>query len=416
MSVVLAVTVLGVPLAFAVSQIVTNDERGELERLALGAAGAVSPGYRVGDPIELPSIESGVQLAVYDQRGHRISGQGPVMLEASIRSAATGAIAQADERELLIEAVPVARGERVIAVVRAASPESAVTTRAAWWGLALLGGCIAAALCATGFAAWQSRRLVKPLERLATAAVEIGAGDFTVRTARCGVSEIDAAGASLNQTAQRLASLIDRERSFSTYASHQLRTPLTQLQLQLESGLAQGGASLRDAASAAMISADRLSQTIDDVLELARADQPITGFDVSELLEEVRETWHGVLASHGRPLRVILDHPFRVACSLPAVRQILHVLMDNALRHGRGPVTVEARDAHGAVAIDVVDQGSAAPIALVADGRLGLSLALSLASAERGRLLVDQRGRGTRFTLLLPVDSEPSAPSSGGRS
>jgi len=404
-SVVLAVTVLGLPLAFAVSHIVTNDERGELEQLALRAAGGVSPDYRAGDPIELPVTEPGVQLAVYDDRGRRISGDGPTALSASTRAASSGSVAQADEHEQLVEAVPVTSGERVIAVVRASSPESAVTARTLRWGLALLGGCFFAALCAIMFAAWQSRRLVRPLEDLARAASELGAGDFSVRAAPSGVCEIDAAGASLNRTAERLGSMIDRERSFSTHASHQLRTPLTQLQLELESGLEQGGEMLREAASAAMLSADQLSQTIDDVLELARGDEEGAGFDVEELLNQLRDVWQGPLASNGRPLRVVIDRPLRVACSLPAARQIMHVLMDNARRHGQGAVTVQARDSHGAVAIDVVDEGIAAPITLAGDGRLGLSLARSLAGAERGRLLVDQRGPGTRFTVLLPAGS-----------
>lgn len=196
--------------------------------------------------------------------------------------------------------------------------------------------------------------------------------------------------------------MIERERSFSTYASHQLRTPLTQLQLELESGLERGGEALRTAATAAMAAADQLSQTIDDVLGLARGGAQVAKFDVAELLNHVEEVWHGPLAAQDRPLRVVSDGALRVAGSLSAARQILHVLLDNALWHGRGTVTVHARDSHGAVAIDVVDEGTVDPISVTREGRLGLSLAQSLAASEHGRLMVDQRGSGTQFTLLLP--------------
>ncbi len=400
-SVILAVTVLGLPLALAVSHIVANDERSELEQLALRAAVAVSPDYRTGDPVELPESEPGVDLAVYDPQGRHVTGSGPLRLEAQSQAAASGSVAQFDGNEQLVVVVPVSRGEHVIAMVRAASPESAVNARTLRWDSAVLGGCVLAAVCAAGFAARQSRLLARPLERLARTAAGLGAGDLTVRTEPSGVVEIDAVGDSLNHTAERLSELIERERSFATDASHQLRTPLTQLQLELEQGLERGGESLRSAATAAMTTADQLSQTIDDVLGLARRSDPVASFDVDVLLDQLESVWHGPLAAQDRPLRVGSSENLQAAASMSAARQVLYVLLDNALRHGRGTVTVHARDSHGAVAIDVVDQGNPGPISLTGQARLGLSLAQSLAKTEGGRLLLDQRESETRFTLLL---------------
>ena len=145
-SVILAVTVLGVPLALAVSHIVANDERSELEQLALRAAVTVSPDYRTGDPVELPESEPGVDLAVYDPQGRHVTGSGPLRLETQSQTAASGSVAQFDVNEQLVVAVPVSRGEHVIAMVRAASPESAVTARTLRWDSAVLGGCVLAAV------------------------------------------------------------------------------------------------------------------------------------------------------------------------------------------------------------------------------------------------------------------------------
>lgn len=401
-AVVLAVVVLGLPLAFAVSHIVTGSERAELERLALRSAVAVSPSYLSGDPIELPHPGSGVDLGVYDVNGRRISGTGPVRIEKAAARALGGSVVEADVGEQLVEVVPVSSGERLVAVVRAASAESAVRTRTLWWWLSLAALCLAAALCAGAFAVWESRRLVVPLVTLARVAKDLGEGDFSVRAAPSGVAEIDAAGASLNRTAERLAAMLERERSFAASASHQLRTPLTQLQLQLESGLDQDSASLRRAAASALVTAEALSRTIDDVLALARQDALAAAFDAEELVEQCRLQWEAPLASAGRPLRVAVEQPMQVGASLSAARQVLHVLLDNAFRHGRGAVTIHVRESHGAVAIDVADEGPAPPISVTGTGRLGLALANSLAQAEGGRLLVDQQGTGTRFTLLLP--------------
>lgn len=409
-SVVLAIVVLGLPLALTVRHIVGTDERRELERIALRAAVGVTTGNRSGTPVDLPKTEASIDLGVYDPSGRRIAGDGPARLEDSSLRAISGSIAESSVDEQTVEAVPVTRAERVIAIVRAASPESAVSARTLQWDLVLLAGCLFAAGCAAALAAWQSRRLARPLVNLSGTAGELGAGNFSVRSVPCGVREIDAVGEALNRTAERLSDLIGRERSFSTHASHQLRTPLTQLQLELESGLDRGGDALRAAATAAMSTVDRLSQTIDDVLDLARGAEQVVGYGVEELLGAVEQAWHGPLAAQGRALRIVCDQALRVGGSLSAARQILHVLLDNAMRHGRGTVTVHARDSHGAVAVDVVDEGVAEPISLSGHGRLGLSLAQSLAAAEHGRLLIDQQGSGTRFTLLLPAERERVAP------
>jgi signal transduction histidine kinase len=386
-----------------VERVVAGDERAELERLALRSAVAVSPQYLSGDPVELPRSEPGIELGLYDDQGQRVAGAGPRALERSLVGTLSAQAVGSRTGDQTVEAVPVSSGERVIAVVRAASPGSAVQSRvvADWLGLAALG-CLAA-LCAGALAAWQSRRLVLPLFDLSTAAADLGEGDFSVRTTASGIAEIDDVGRSLNRTAQRLASMLERERSFTASASHQLRTPLTQLQLELEAGLAAGGDELRAGATAAMGTAEQLSRTIDDVLAVARVGTEADAFAAGDLIEMCREQWQAPLAAANRPLRVRVEQRLQVAASLPACRQILHVLLDNALRHGRGAVTLTVRESHGAaVAIDVADEGSAPPFNIPESGPLGLSLAHALARAQDGRLLVDQHGTGTRVTILLP--------------
>lgn len=404
-AVVVAILVLGLPLAFAVNRIVHADERSELEKLALSAAVTVSPDYAKGDGIELPPTQSGIHLAVYDDRGNRVSGSGPDGLESIGGRALAGTVVTADVGEELVQLVPVTSGEKVIAVVRASSAESVVTRRVVIWWAGLAGLCLIAASCAVVVAAWESRRLARPLTALTQAAGDLGDGDFSVRTVPSGVAEIDAAGRSVNRTAERLGLLVDRERSFAAHASHQLRTPLTGLQLDLEAGLERGGDDLTRAAQSAMLTADGLSRTIDDVLHLAREGSARTAFDVETLLEECRNQWQGPLAAADRPLRVVVEETLSISASLPAARQILHVLLDNAFRHGRGAVSLHARESHGAVAIDVSDQGKVATIVWAGDGHLGLSMARSLAAAEGGRIIVDHAEEGTRFTVLLPAGS-----------
>ena len=98
-----------------------------------------------------------------------------------------------------------------------------------------------------------------------------------------------------------------------------------------------------------------------------------------------------------------------------AVRQILAVLVENATAHGAGTVTITTRDAAGAAAINVADQGAGVVggsdpfhLANPAGHGIGLPMARRLAEAEGGRLTVS-RAVPPVFTLLLPSDeADPS--------
>ncbi|MGI8577200.1 MAG: sensor histidine kinase [Nocardioidaceae bacterium] len=414
-AVVVAVLLFGIPLAIAIDNVVRSDEQGELERLALRGAVAVSPGYQARDPIELPATPSEVQLAVYDPAGRLIAGIGPPHVDMALGSVSGGVVVEYSTPDDVAVGIAVTAGERVIAVVRAASPRSTLQKRV-WetWGLmaalALLG-----AGCASGLAIAASRRLIRPLTKLEAVAAELGEGNFAVRASPSGVAEIDRAGDALNKTGARLDDLVSRERTFSANVSHQLRTPLTSLRLELESAVGEDSEALRAAAAEAINSVDMLSRTVDEVLSLARSQSPSgEGFDVAQLLDDLRDRWHGVFAARDRPFRVVSGNSCPSQASLAAARQILDVLIDNAYQHGRGVVTVAARDSAGALAIDVIDDGSApglhpldGPAAPVAPGhnhgKIGLRLACALATSQGGRVLQAHGEPRTRFTLLLPT-------------
>jgi signal transduction histidine kinase len=413
LSAILAISLFGVPLAAGVAHYYTADERSELTRFATKATVTVNPAKLRGrDPVELPVTESGVKLSVYNRAGRRMGGRGPATADAAVRTALHGAPADGQDGSDLVVTVPVVDDEHVIGAIRAAAGKAFAFHRVVrTWLLMLVVAC-AAVLVTALVARWQARRLARPLEEVSAIARRLGDGDFTVRVRPSGIPEIDSTGASLSTTAERLGALLARERAFSADASHQLRTPLTGLRLRLEAMLDAPDRPRDEEITKAMAEADRLQRTIDDLLALARdAPRREEPLDLSGLLEETRETWHADLAREDRPLRI------RVAPDLPvthasteAVRQILHVLLDNAGRHGRGTVTVSVRDAGDALAIDVSDQGLGIDrpqdelfrrrVATVGHG-IGLAMARSLAEAEGGRLRLT-RPKPPTFTLLLP--------------
>lgn len=266
----------------------------------------------------------------------------------------------------------------------------------------------AAAIVATVIA----RRLARPLERVAAAATRLGEGDFSGRVAPAGVPELDAVGDALNATSQRLEDLITREREFSANASHQLRTPLSALRIELEA------MELREPhppeLEPAIAQVERLQMTIDTLLQLARdAPREQVPVDISPVLATLERDWHGRFAAASRPLHFIVPtDAVTVGASAPVVREILEVLLSNALEHGEGVVTITLRQAGGDwIAIDVGDEGSGVGEVDVFARRdqgagghgIGLALARSLAAAEGAQLTVRRTGPSPVFRLLLPT-------------
>jgi signal transduction histidine kinase len=207
-------------------------------------------------------------------------------------------------------------------------------------------------------------------------------------------------------TARRLGDVLDRERAFSAHVSHQLRTPLTGLLLGLEAGLAEDDphAVIRTA----LQRGEHLQEIIEDLVRLSRGGVGDRGvLDLPALLDEVRSRTNV-------SVWVPEDLP-EVRASLEAVRQILHVLLDNAVTHGRPPITVSVTDLGSGLVIDVTDGGPGVP-----DGvdvfqapkgghGIGLPLARSLAEAEGGRLIL-RRSSPPTFSLLLPSSGYGESP------
>ncbi|MEC3981304.1 sensor histidine kinase [Amycolatopsis sp. H20-H5] len=412
---ILAISLFGIPSAVAVAHYFVQDERAELERAADSAALSVADDLT--DVTRVPVLPGAAEgtAGLYTPSGRLVTGTGPATADTVVLEARDGRVTNGDNGDELVVAVPIVHGSTLLGIVRAATPHTEAYQRAAltWLAMAGLAGAavVATWLVARRFAA----RLARPLEDLSAAAARLGEGDFTVRAARSGIPEIDQVARTLGKTAERIGETLDRERALSADASHQLRTPLTGLRLQLEAALDPPGQDLLAAVGAAITTTDRLETTIDDLLALsAHRREPRSALDPGQLLDEVRQSWHGLLASRGRALRITPTSTARPHAAEAAVRQIISVLLDNAITHGTGTVTVTTRDSGTAFAIDVADEGSGVDqeLDLFARGHssgdghgIGLALARSLAEAEGGRLRLSTPTPVT-FTLWLPVNGD----------
>lgn len=266
-----------------------------------------------------------------------------------------------------------------------------------------------------------ARRLARPLRHVADRASRLGAGDFRLDRARYHVSELDMVAEALDTSATALAQLVQRERELVGDVSHQLRSRLTALQLRLETLADMGDEETSLEARAALEQAERLADVLDDMLAAARearsaGAEPV---DLGRELVTITDEWRQPLRAAGRSLKVKVQQGLLARASPGRLREAVGVLLDNALRHGGGTVTVTARGGEVAmpggetVVIEVTDAGGGVPDDLAAhifergvsgsgSTGLGLALARALIDSDGGRLELST-ARPPTFTVFLPV-------------
>lgn len=414
-SAAVAIVLFGLPLAVAGALYAQQYKILDLERQAERASVRVSQALTDGDDPTEDDLDDVGELtfrSVYDTDGHLLLGRGPETGDQFVDKANRGRVSTGSLNGELVVAVPVIDSGDVVGVVRVSGSASTLLwpVGLAWITMIGLAGLAIAAVYL--LARRQAARLAQPLDQLSTAAQRLGNGDFSVRLPPVEYAEIDAVGSSLNRTASRLDDLLARERAFSAEASHQLRTPLTSLRLGLESALERPDDDPRPALMQGLRSTERIERTIEELLTLARDTHgAVDALDVGALLAEARGQWSAQFEEQDRPLIVVVDPQTPPAlASGAAVRQVLAVLLENALVHGQGPVQVSARDAGDAVGIEVSDRG---PGITLTDAQLftrrspsatghglGLALARRLAEAEGGHLRLS-RPSPPQFALLL---------------
>jgi len=412
----LALVAFGVPLGAAVARLVRQQAVLRLEREASRASIEVSvPLGDSSDPSDLPKPDPGTTLALYNGLGVKVFGDGPASEDAVTTRAVAGMVADGTVDDELVVAVPLVFNEEVVATVRSATPRSRVD-RLVWLATA---GVVVVALVVLGVSAViagiVADRLAAPVTALVSSMGHLRDGDLSARAPRSGIAELDAAAVALDEAAARFGGMLERERTFSADASHQLRTPLAAIRLNAEAALADPDPVAREAQLEAVVAAtERLERTVVDLLALVRNPAPgRERFDLGLLADELAATWHGPLAAAGRRL-ALRSEPDLPACraSRAAVSEMLAVLVSNALAHGKGTVEVRVSETDaGALLVEVRDEGhlKVDPAGIFRrrpgpDGHgIGLGLARTLAEAEDARLLVETSPT-TCFRLLLPTE------------
>lgn len=250
-----------------------------------------------------------------------------------------------------------------------------------------------------------ARRLAGPLRDVADRAARLGAGDFRLAPARHDIPELDRVSDVLDTSAGALAELVQRERALVGDVSHQLRSRLTALQLRLDELAAHPDPSARAEASAALEQAEQLAAVLDELLEAARAARAAGAepVDLRPRLVAIADEWRPMARAAGRSIRVRAPAGLLARATPARLREAVAALIDNAIRHGGGTITLTARAGEASLLVEVADTGPGIPDELVphvfdrgVSGRsstgLGLALARALVEADGGRLELSQAG------------------------
>jgi signal transduction histidine kinase len=284
----------------------------------------------------------------------------------------------------------------------------------------------ASALTAIVAALVVARSLANSLDRVGDASAAMARGDLDARAPEGGPAELAMLARAFNEMGENLKRLFDSRRELVAWASHDLRTPLANMQAMLEA--LEDGLGKPDEYLPALRDQVRvLSQLVDDLFELARIDADALTLELQRLrvAPVVSSSLRGVEAeARLRQVSLASDvHEELTACFAPEkLERVLMNLLTNALRHtpGDGSVAVHAETFADEVRVAVEDTGDG----LDAEARermferfwrgersrtshgagLGLAIARALVEAHGGRIWAEDReGGGARVCFTLPA-------------
>jgi len=418
---------------------VKDDAAAQAFVVAAGASGRMGNAKQLRTLVHDAGAQLGARVIVVDLKGRLRADSArnrvPPVSYASrpeIRTAIGGERAQGRRhsdtlgQDLLFTAVPITNEGVPVGVVRVTQSVDQVSRRirrsifilVAIGGFALLVGLVIAWFLASS--------LSRPLRNLAETARRVEDGDLEARAELAGPPEHRDVALAFNDMTERLERVLGAQREFVANASHQLRTPLTGLQLRLESARARAGSAAVDAdLAAAELEVERLARLLTALLTLARegGDAPVGhAISLAAAAERARERWEPHARQNRQRLVLAGDGTVTVEATDEDVAIVLDNLIENALKYSpeQSTVTVDWGENGGGAWLAVLDEGPGIAageeetlferFGRGSAGRsgpggtgLGLAIVQTLAHRWRGTAAIGNRdGGGMRAEIRLP--------------
>jgi two-component system OmpR family sensor kinase len=294
----------------------------------------------------------------------------------------------------------------------------------------LIGAAIAVVL-ATTLGLYYARMAADSIARLQDAARKVADGNFETTIPVAAAGQLGQLARTFNEMQRRLAELDSARKQFIANASHELRTPIFSLGGFVEL-LEEEDPSPEERAEFVRTmrqQIERLTKLTADLLDLSQLDagamvMEARNVDLGALAREVTREFSPRADLRGSRLELRTpDRPAIARGDPDRVRQIIRILLDNALTHTPEgtKVTVTTYTVNRRAELTVSDEGSGIPQRVqgriferfyTADSAggsgLGLAIARELAQRMQGRIAISSSRRYTAFTLDLPPAQDGS--------
>jgi two-component system, OmpR family, sensor kinase len=364
-----------------------------------------------------------------EQRALPLSAQGMEVLQSGRSVWETG---KQDGTDLLIYNRPVLANNEVVLVIQVAHPLTERNRSLAALRRTLIATGLLTTLAAFGIGWLLAGFSLRPIHRITQTAEIIGnESDFTRRVDYHGPSDevghlartFNAMLSRLQDAYQRVRQSLQMQQDFVADVSHELRTPLTTVRGNL--ALLRRDPPLPPEEQADILDdlvdeSDRLIRLVNDLLVLARADSQ------RSLVSEPVQMAALIQSCVNQMQQIHRLRQFEVAVSGSpcasgdgnAIRQVLLILLDNAVKHTHGPIRVSVLTVGERVELKVEDEGPGIPPEAVAHifdrfyrasddpsvpgFGLGLAIAKALLEAQGGEIRIDSvEGQGVTAAVTL---------------
>lgn len=266
----------------------------------------------------------------------------------------------------------------------------------------------------SGVAFWISRRIVRPLQALESAAKSLGPGDPPAAVPERGPRAVQAAIRAFNAMSQRVSAMLEGQRVVMAAVAHDLRSPITSLRLRAEF---VSDSDTKDRMLATLNEMQTMTEAVIDLARLGKSSEASRLVDLRALTESLCED----MAETGDKVTFLGGADARALSRVSEVTRALRNLIENAVRYGGGAqVSLTAQG--GDVSIQIDDDGPGVPqdqiealftpFARLESSRnmetgghgLGLTISRMIARGHGGDVtLVNRTPCGLRATLRLPA-------------
>jgi len=291
------------------------------------------------------------------------------------------------------------------------------------------------ALVALGGGWWLMRRALAPVAELTGAMEKIHEKNLGEKIPRSGNGdELDRLTEVFNAMTARLHDSFQHIREFTLHASHELKTPLTVLHGEIETGLSAANLppEQREKLASQLDEIQRLTKIVDGLTLLTKADAGqvelrFAPVSLDEIVREVFEDAQMLAKSAGVSVGLAACEPLEISGDKHRLRQLLLNLADNAVKYNRlgGTVEISLRRADADAEIKIANTGAGIPPEILprvferffrgdashnsaTDGcGLGLSIVQWIATAHHGAVKIESDlTKVTTVTVRLPLASE----------